>query len=142
MNNIKPLLYQVRINVKDEAAKKIREKSPTYLYSKITSILSKIDGKLICQFDAFNNFVKECEMEGETNNPLYKWTKDTIQNEAKKKKYLKSFTIYINKEQLYDKQTADYIEAKLKDLRDENILQISKYNSDPKNNPQPPKKYF
>ena len=73
---------------------------------------------------------------------LYKWTKDTIENNVKKKKYLKSFTVYVNGAQLYEKKTADYLESEIKKLNEKRILKISKYNSDPKNNPQPPKKYF
>ena len=97
---------------------------------------------MICQFDAFNSIVLECEKENNTNNALYKWTKDTIDNDIKKKKYLKSFTIYVNGEQLYKKKIADYLENEITKLNERNILKINKYNSDPKNNPQPPKKYF
>ena len=46
-------------------------------------------------------------------NPLYKWTKDTIQNKVKKIKYLKSFTVYVKDEQLYEKDIADRIEKKI-----------------------------
>ncbi len=40
------------------------------------------------------------------------------------------------------KKIADYLESEIKKLNEKRILKISKYNSDPKNNPQPPKKYF
>ena len=50
--------------------------------------------------------------------------------------------MYVNGEQLYKKKTADYLESEIKKLNEKRILKISKYNSDPKNNPQPPKKYF
>ena len=40
------------------------------------------------------------------------------------------------------KKTADYLESEIKKLNEKRILKISKYNSDPKNNPQPPKKYL
>ena len=40
------------------------------------------------------------------------------------------------------KKTADYLESEIKKLNEKKILKISKYNSDPKSNPQPPKKYF
>ena len=55
---------------------------------------------------------------------------------------MKSFTIYIKNQQLYEKEVADRIENKIINLRCRCILKINKYNSDPKNNPQPPKKYF
>ena len=136
------LLYQVRIDVTEDIAQEVRNKSYFKLNEYIDAILLKVDAELICQFDAFNNFVIECEKENNTNNALYKWTKDTIENSLKKKKYLKSFTVYVNGEQLYNKKTADYLESEIKKLNEKKILKISKYNSDPKNNPQPPKKYF
>ncbi len=136
------LLYQVRIDVTEDIAQEVRNKSYFKLNKYIDAILLKVDAELICQFDAFNNFVIECEKENNTNNALYKWTKDTIENNVKKIKYLKSFTVYVKGEQLYEKKTADYLESEIKKLNEKKILKINKYNSNPKNNPQPPKKYF
>ena len=136
------LLYQVRLDVTEDIAQEVRNKNYYKLNEYIDAILLKVDAELICQFDAFNNFVIECEKENNTNNALYKWTKDTIENSLKKKKYLKSFTVYVNGAQLYEKKIADYLESEIKKLNEKKILKINKYNSDPKNNPQPPKKYF
>ena len=136
------LLYQVRLDVTEDVAQEVRNKNYYKLNKYIETILLKVDAELICQFDAFNNFVIECEKENNTNNALYKWTKDTIENNVKKMKYLKSFTIYVKGAQLYEKKTADYLESEIKKLNEKKILKINKYNSDPKNNPQPPKKYF
>ena len=136
------LLYQVRLDVTEDVAQEVRNKNYHKLNEYIDAILLKVDAELICQFDAFNNFVIECEKESNTNNALYKWTKDTIENNVKKMKYLKSFTIYVNGAQLYEKKTADYLESEIKKLNEKKILKINKYDSDPKNNPQPPKKYF
>ena len=60
----------------------------------------------------------------------------------KKKKYLKSFTVYIEQSKLDEKVKADKIESEIKSLNIKKILKINKYNSDPKSNPQPPKKYL
>ena len=136
------LLYQVRLDVTEDIAQEVRNKNYYKLNEYINAILLKVNAELICQFDAFNNFVIECEKENNTDNALYKWTKDTIENSLKKTKYLKSFTVYVNGEQLYEKKTADYLESEIKKLDEKRILKVSKYNSDPKNNPQPPKKYF
>ncbi len=136
------LLYQVRLDVTEDIAQEVRNKNYHKLNENIDAILLKVNAELICQFDAFNNFVIECEEENNTNNALYKWTKDTLENSEKKKKYLKSFTVYVSGAQLYKKKTADYLESEIKRLNEKKILKINKYNSDPKNNPQPPKKYF
>ncbi len=136
------LLYQIRFDVVEEIASEVRKKNYKKLNNKLSSILKEVKADLVCQYDAFKNFVLECEKENEVNNALYKWTKDTIENKVKKQKYLKSFTVYIEGEQLYEKKIADFLEHEIKKLNEKKIIKINKYNSDPKNNPQPPKKYF
>ena len=139
---VKELLYQIRLDLEESLAADIRKKKVIEILPALDSVLKENSAILVCQFDAFNNFLKECEDEGNTNSPLYRWTKDTIQNESKKQKYLKSFTVYIEQSQLYEKAKADKVESEIKSLNVKKILKINKYNSDPKNNPQPPKKYF
>ena len=79
------LLYQVRLDVTEDIAQEVRSKNYYKLNEYIDAILLKVDAELICQFDAFNNFVIECEKENNTNHVLYRWTKDTIENNVKKK---------------------------------------------------------
>jgi len=136
------LLYQVRLDVIEEIASEVRKKNYKKLNEKIIFVLDEVKADLVCQYDAFKNFVLECEKENEVNNALYKWTKDTIENKVKKQKYLKSFTVYVEGEQLYEKKIADFLEYEIKKLNEKKIIKINKYNSDPKNNPQPPKKYL
>ena len=95
------ILYQVRIDVDDDLANKIRSDHTYQEVEVIEKNLKKFDAELVCQFDAFNNFLSECEKNKDTENPLYKWTKDTIENKEKKKKYLKSFNIYLENNKLY-----------------------------------------
>ena len=139
---ISKLLYQVRFDVVEEIASEVRKKNYKKLNEKIIFVLDEVKADLVCQYDAFKNFVLECEKENEVNNALYKWTKDTIENKVKKQKYLKSFTVYVEGEQLYEKKTANFLEYEIKKLNEKKIIKINKYNSDPKNNPQPPKKYL
>ena len=136
------LLYQVRFDVVKEIASDLRKKNYRKLNEKLSVILKEVKADLVCQYDAFKNFVLECEAENQVNNALYKWTKDTIENEVKKQKYLKSFTVYVEGEQLYEKKIADFLEYEIKKLNEKKIIKINKYNSDPKNDPQPPKKYL
>ena len=136
------LLYQVRFDVIKEIASEVRKKNYKKLNEKLSFILEEVKADLVCQYDAFKNFVLECEKENDVNNALYKWTKDTIENKVKKQKYLKSFTVYVDGEQLYQKKIADFLEYEIKKLNEKKIIKINKYNSDPKNNPQPPKKYL
>ena len=137
-----PILYQLRIDLEEKTAKEFNTTKSIQSCKKLLNILEEEKANLICQYEAFSLFVKECEEKNLTSTPLYKWTKDTIQNSSKKIKYMKSFTIYIENEQLYSKDIADRLEKKIISLNCSCILKVSKYDSNPKNNPQPPKKYF
>ena len=53
------LLYQVRIDVTEDIAQEVRNKNYYKLNDYIDAILLKVDAELICQFDAFNNFLNE-----------------------------------------------------------------------------------
>ena len=112
------LFYQVRFDVIEEIASEVRNKNYKKLNENLSFILEEVKADLVCQYDAFKNFVLECEKENEVNNALYKWTKDTIENKVKKQKYLKSFTIYVEGEQLYDKKIADFLECEINCLID------------------------
>ena len=136
------LLYQIRIDVVEDFAIQISTTKNFVFNSKIDFILKKYKAELVCQFNAFEGFVLECERSGNINNPLYKWTKDTILDEVKKKKYLCSFTVYVEGNQIYKKDIADILEREFMLLNSDKIKKINKFNSDPKNNPQPPKKYL
>jgi hypothetical protein len=95
-----------------------------------------------CQFDAFAEYVAEAEKRGTKNYPLYAWTKSTIENPEKRAKYLKSFTLYVDGNEVYAKPLADAIESDLQPLvSDKLITRVSKYDTNPANNPQAPAQY-
>ena len=72
---------------------------------------------------------------------LYHWTKSTIDDPEKRAKHLKSFAFYEGNNQVYSKELACKIEQRLKDLKnDHNIIEINLIDSNPANNPQPPKR--
>jgi hypothetical protein len=91
-----------------------------------------------CQFDAFAEYVAAAEEQGVENYALYQWTKATIANPAKKEKYLKSFTLYVDSQEVYAKEIADALEADLQPLANSGLIaRISKYDTNPANTPQP-----
>ena len=138
----KKILYQIRLDLNKEAADELINKKTIKDCENLLKLVKKESAELVCQYQAFKLFTEDCEKKNLTHMPLYKWTKDTISNDVKKKKYMKSFTIYVRSQQLYEKGIADRIEKKILSLKCECILKVNKYNSDPKNNPQPPKKYL
>jgi hypothetical protein len=94
-----------------------------------------------CQFDAFSEYVAAAEARGVESYPLYHWTKTTIENPAKKEKYLKSFTLYVDDREVYAKEIADGLEADLQPLAASGLIaRVSKYDTNPSNNPQPPQR--
>ena len=134
--------YQIRITLTDEGARKYRQDSSAREFSLLNSLLARHSATLKNQFDAFSEYVSKAETEGQKKYALYQWTKDTIENPEKKLKYLKSFTIYVLDEQIYSADVADALEQDLRSLGDSDfILEISKYDTNPANNPQMPEKY-
>ena len=134
--------FQVRIylnNVRAEAARKDAQDSSL---APLGEILTKHHAELKCQYDAFTSYCSQAEAESIEKYPLYQWTKDTIEDPAKKAKYLKAFTLYVDGDEVYDKSKADRLEAELKPLADSGLLdKLSKHDTNPAKNPQPPKKY-
>ena len=108
----------------------------------LTAILSRHDAEAVCQYDAFAGYCAEPESEGIAEYPLYAWTKATIEDPAKKAKYLKSFTLYVGGGQVYPKSVADAIEAELRPLVGGGVAnKLHKYDTNPAKNPQPPSRY-
>jgi len=115
-------------------------RSPPSVAGALADILANHRATLKCQFDAFAEYVATAEENGVENYPLYEWTKATIENPAKKEKYLKSFTLYVDGREVYAKEIADALAADLQPLaRSGLITRLSKYDTNPANNPQPPK---
>ncbi len=125
------VLYQIRLNVTDKFT----------IDENLTSMLKIHDASLICQYDAFVNFVKECESKDETDNPLYRWTKETIEDEIKKNKYKNIYSVIVNNQQVYKEEIADSIKQKIEEKKLKTIISMDKFDTQPKNNPQPPKKF-
>jgi hypothetical protein len=135
-------LYQIRIKVSDKLSEDLRGANELELSKAITNIATDNRSKLVCTFDAFAEYCEEAEREGIEQYELYHWTKSTIDNPEKKAKHLKSFAFYEGNNQVYSKDLACKIEQRLKDLEnDHNIIEINLIDSNPANNPQPPKRF-
>jgi hypothetical protein len=111
---------------------------PGEMPSEVTSLLNTYNAVPMCQYDLFAGYCREAEQEGVEDYPLYNWTIDTITNPKKKEKYQKVYSIYVNGDEIYDKTIADEIEQELLALGHVGINTITKHDSNPANNPQPP----
>jgi len=134
--------YQVRFDVRDTAAaESIRGNVPDPALTPLFDILTAHGATPKCQFDAFAEYVAAAEENGLESYPLYRWTKATIEDPMKKEKYLKSFTLYVDDREVYAKEIADALEADLQPLARSGVInRISKFDSNPANNPQPPER--
>ena len=134
-------LYQIRIKVSEKLSEDLRTANDLELSREINNIASDNNCRLVCTFDAFKEYCEEAEREGIEQYELYHWTKNTIDNPEKKAKHLKSFAFYEGYNQVYSKKLAYSIEQRLKNLDGGNdIVEINLIDSNPANNPQPPKR--
>jgi hypothetical protein len=134
--------YQIRFDVNDSAtAESIRRNIRDPALAPLFDILADHRAAPKCQFDAFAEYVAAAEEYGVESYPLYQWTKATIEDPAKKEKYLKSFTLYVDDREVYANEIADALEADLQPLTNSGVIKrISKYDTNPANNPQPPQR--
>ena len=131
--------WQVRIRFSDDFAMMVRREPSSEALKSLNNVLAKFGATLTCQFDAFVDYVTEAEEKGVHRYPLYQWTKTTIEDPVKKAKHLQFYTVYVRGQEVYSKEVADALEADLSILVDElRIKGISKYDTNPANNPQPP----
>jgi hypothetical protein len=134
--------YQVRIYLDDALAERARRDPGNSAIKPLADILAKHHATMKCQYDAFADYVAEAEKNGTEKYPLYAWTKATIEDPAKKAKYTKSFTLYVEGNEVYPKEKADALEADLQPLvGGELITRMSKHDTNPANNPQPPARF-
>ena len=133
-------LYQIRIKVNDEMSSNLRKNKPSGLARQIKSLARKHGTTLVCTYDAFVDYCREAESNSVEDYPLYAWTKQTIENPEKKQKHLKSFAFYRNNDQVYERALAETIYSELLPLADNGTIdEVKLIDSNPANNPQPPK---
>ena len=133
-------LYQVRIRVSESLSESLRSGKHSGLAGKLDEISRTHGMSLVCTYDAFKSYCDEAEENGVEEYALYEWTRSTIENPEKKAKHLKSFAFYRGFEQIYEKELALSIEESLQKVgMSEDLLEIKVIDSNPANNPQPPK---
>ena len=134
-------LYQVRITLNQSFADDLRSGRNLDLSKEIYKIAKNHKTRPVCTLDGFLDYVKEAEKNDIEEYPLYHWTKSVVDDPQKKIKHSKSFAFYFGDEQIYEKQRAQSLYNDLLELNDENkIEEIKIIDSNPRNNPQPPKK--
>ncbi len=94
------------------------------------------------QLDAFQDYVAEAEREGSEDFPLYRWTRATINDPAKRRKHKEAFAQRVAGEEVYAMETADALEAALRPLVGSGLVErVSRHDTDPPNNLAVPAEY-
>src|SRR5215204_4565498 len=136
------LQYQVRIYLPEELVEVARNEPDNLVLKPLADILARHHATMLCQFDAFAGYVAEAEKQGVEGYPLYAWTKATIEDPVKKAKHLRSFAIHVKGREVYGKEEADALEADLQPIVGGSLItRISKHDTNPAGNPQPPEQY-
>jgi hypothetical protein len=136
------LQYQLRIYLPDELVQVARGDPGNPELGPLPEILAKHHATMLCQFDAFAAYVAEAEKQGVEHYLLYAWTRATIEDPVKKAKHLKSFALHVKGREVYAKEEADALEAALQPLVGGKLIErMSKHDTNPANNPQPPERY-
>ncbi len=131
--------YQIRVFLDEEKAIVARKNPIDSSLRPLDKILSKHQACLKCQYDAFSEYCALAEKSGETDQPLYRWTKATLADPLKVKKFMQSFSFYVEGDEVYEKYKADALEIDLAPLvNDGLIVSLKKHDTNPSNNPQPP----
>lgn len=134
--------YQLRAYLTDEAADAARTDRQAPALRPLTDIVEQHQATLVSQLDAFEDYVAEAEKEGPEKFPLYKWTKATVEDAAKRLKHKKVFALRVSGQEVYAKETADALEAALRPLVGGGLVErLSKHDTNPANNLAVPAEY-
>jgi hypothetical protein len=134
--------YQIRFKLDEKRSQMVRSDPGNPVFKPIADILAKHNAVARSQYDAFAEYVSEAEKEGVEHYPLYKWTKATIEDPAKRAKHSTSFAVLVDDAPVYSKATADALEADMRLLADRGVIaSLSKHDTNPANNPQVPPQF-
>ena len=132
--------FQIRLYLNDERAAVARSDPGSTAIRPIMDILRRHDATMKSQYDAFAEYVAEAEQQGIDSYPLYKWTRLTIDDPAKRAKHVRSFAIHVAGNPVYPQPIADALEAALQPLVEACLIErLSRHDTNPATNLPIPK---
>ena len=134
--------YQLRVYLPDDLADVARTDRGAPVLGPLAEVLKKHDATLVSQLDAFRDYVAEAEREGPEKYPLYRWTKATVEDPAKRSKHMRAFAMHVSGREVYPEETADALEAALRPLVGGGLVErMSRHDTNPANNSAVPAEY-
>ena len=127
--------HQLRVYLPDELAELARADPEAPALRPLADILKEHRATLVSQRDAFQDYIAQAERKGPENFPLYRWTKATLEDPAKRLKHKRAFALRVSGEEVYAKETADALEAALRPLVGGGLVErLSRHDTNPANN--------
>ena len=134
--------HQLRVYLPDQLADLARTEGEAPALRPLMDILKEHRATLVSQLDAFRDYVAEADRGGPEKYPLYRWTKATLEDPAKRLKHKKAFALRVCGEEVFAKETADALEAALKPLVGGGVVErLSRHDTNPANNLAVPAEY-
>lgn len=134
--------HQLRIYLPETLASLARTDRAAPSLRPLMDVLAAHDATLLSQLDAFEAYVAEAEREGPESYPLYRWTKATVEDAAKRLKHMMSFALHVGGQEVYPKEVADALEAALQPLLGGGIVtHLSRHDTNPAKNLPVPDEY-
>jgi dsRNA-specific ribonuclease len=132
--------HQVRIYLPEDLARLARKGGAAEALRPLAELLAAHDARAVSQLDAFESYLAAVEGEGGTEDPLYRWTKATLEDPAKRLKHMQAFSLHVGGSAVYPKAVADALEAALQPLLGGGIVtRLSRHDTNPATNmPVPP----
>ena len=132
-------MNSIGVYLSDALAEAARRDRDDPALKPLTDVLNRHRATLASQLDAFESYVAEAEESGPESFPLYKWTKATVNDPAKRAKHAVAFALRISGNEVYAKEAADALEADLQPFVDgELVTRMTKHDTNPANNLQVP----
>lgn len=134
--------HQLRIYLPEELAGVARTDRGAAVLRPLADVLDAHRATIVSQLDAFEAYVAEAEREGPQGYPLYRWTKATVQDPAKRPKHMMAFAVRVAGQEVYAEETADALEAALRPLVGGGLVtRISRHDTNPASNLAVPAEY-
>ena len=133
--------YQLRVYLSDAHADLVRSGDSDPALLPLTEALARHGATLVSQLDAFERYVEEAEAAGPEGFSLYRWTKATLADPAKRAKHKLVFAVRVAGQEVYPPATADALEAELTALVGPVVARVSRHDTNPANSLPVPEQY-
>ena len=137
-----PTQHQLRVYLDEAQATQFRLDPHSASLAPLPAILDRHDATIVCQLDAFEAYIAETEAKGAFEDPLYRWTKATLQDPANRAKHAEAFAIRVGGHEVYAIASADALEGDLKPLVGGAVVKrMSRHDTSPATNIPIPAEY-